>query len=119
MKAMNKLFITLILLYLIWRWLNQPPKTQTAEYPQRRQKPVYPLEGRRLTAVPKEEDDLTKIKGIGLKASNALQRGGIHTFDQLAALDADHIKTILAGYGLRNLDPTTWSAQAASAGKSE
>ena len=119
MKAMNKLFITLILLYLIWRWLNQPSETQTAEYPERRKQPVYPAETQGQVPAPRGEDDLTKIKGIGLKASHALERAGIHTFEQLAGLDADHIKAILAAYGLRNLDPTTWPEQAAIAAKPE
>jgi predicted flap endonuclease-1-like 5' DNA nuclease len=53
-----------------------------------------------------------------LKASAALKRGGIHTFEQLASLDAEHIKAILGAYGLRSLDPTTWPEQAANAAKS-
>jgi predicted flap endonuclease-1-like 5' DNA nuclease len=118
MKSMNKLIITLVLLYLVWRWLNQPPLARTTMDFEDRQQPYYPAAAKEQGPGPRSEDDLTKIKGIGLKASSALKRGGIHTFEQLASLDAEHIKAILGAYGLRSLDPTTWPEQAANVAKS-
>ncbi len=49
-----------------------------------------------------------------------LQAGGILTFEQLAATDADRLRQILIDAGLRRLaDPATWPEQAglAAAGK--
>jgi hypothetical protein len=44
MKSMNKLIITLVLLYLVWRWLNQPPLKpgQTVVSESSRQQPYFP-----------------------------------------------------------------------------
>jgi predicted flap endonuclease-1-like 5' DNA nuclease len=118
MKSMNKLIITLVLLYLVWRWLNQPPEARKTVVSESSRQPYFPAAEKVQAPSPRFEDDLTKIKGIGLKASAALKRGGIHTFEQLASLDAEHIKAILGAYGLRSLDPTTWPEQAANAAKS-
>jgi predicted flap endonuclease-1-like 5' DNA nuclease len=117
MRSLNKFVITMILLYLIWRWLNQPPETRPAPYPERRKQPYFPAESQAQVIASTRQDDLTEINGIGLKASQALQQGGVHTFAQLASLDAEHIKAILKAYGLRNLDPTTWPEQAAVAAR--
>ncbi len=40
------------------------------------------------------DDDLTRIKGIGIKTQRALYRIGVRTFAQLAALDSHQIKAI-------------------------
>ena len=40
------------------------------------------------------------IKGIGKKTSDALYRGGIESFEQLAALSADEIENILSVQGI-------------------
>ena len=62
----------------------------------------------------KAGDDLTKIEGIGPKASEALVNAGVDTFAKLAKKPADEIKEILvnASSTLSHLDPTTWAAQA-------
>jgi len=117
MKPFNKLLITAILLYLAWRWLNQPSETRPAPCPEKHQEPDLPVERKAQVFVPKRQDDLTAIKGIGLKAAQALGQAGIRTFDQLASLETDQIKTILKAAGISNLDPTTWPEQATIAAK--
>jgi predicted flap endonuclease-1-like 5' DNA nuclease len=64
-------------------------------------------------------DDLKKIEGIGPKIEQILNDGGIHTFKQLAASNADHIKELLlsAGPRFRMHDPNTWMQQADLAAK--
>src|SRR5690554_781056 len=59
-------------------------------------------------------DDLTKIEGIGPKASEALASAGVDTFAKLAKKSADQIKEILvnASSTLSHLDSTTWADQA-------
>jgi large subunit ribosomal protein L17 len=68
-------------------------------------------------------DDLTIIEGIGPKAAEVLVAGGIATFAELAATDADKVKEILTSATARvgHLDPTTWAQQAqlAADGKME
>jgi large subunit ribosomal protein L17 len=69
--------------------------------------------------VPAAPDDLKRIEGIGPKISSALQGAGITTFAQLAAADADQLRQVLRGAGVRVADPTTWPEQAglAAAGR--
>lgn len=59
-------------------------------------------------------DDLTKVEGIGPKAAEALVNAGIATFADLAAGDADKIKTILteASSRMAHLEPASWPKQA-------
>ena len=59
-------------------------------------------------------DDLRQIKGIGPKTAALLQESGITTFDQLAALDAEQLRDILAkgGSRFRSIDPTSWPKEA-------
>ncbi len=61
-----------------------------------------------------KNDDLTKIEGIGPKASEALVSAGVDTFAKLAKKSAEEIKDILvnASSTLSHLDPTTWASQA-------
>ena len=86
------------------------------------------LGGKKATAkkaTPKtaKADDLTKIEGIGPKASEALVKAGVDTFAKLATKNAEEIKEILVAESttLLHLDPTTWSKQSemAAAGKWE
>jgi predicted flap endonuclease-1-like 5' DNA nuclease len=66
-------------------------------------------------------DDLKKIEGIGPKIEQILNDGGIRTFKQLAASNADHIKELLlnAGPRFRMHDPNTWMQQAELADKGD
>jgi|SRR5690554_3115900 len=66
-------------------------------------------------------DDLTKVEGIGPKASEALVKAGVDTFAKLAAKTAEEIKDILTEESttLSHLVTSTWPKQAelAAAGK--
>ena len=65
-------------------------------------------------AASEKADDLTKIEGVGPKASEALVAAGIATFDAMAKADAEKVKAILteASPRLAHLDPTSWAKQA-------
>ena len=84
---------------------------------------LYRWPGEEATPTAKETtvpDDLKRIEGIGPKISEVLEAGGITTFAQLAAVDVDRLRQILAEVGLAGLaDPGTWPDQAdlAAAGK--
>jgi len=61
-----------------------------------------------------EDDDLTKVEGIGPKISEILNSSGITSFDSLAKTDVDKLKEILeeAGNRYKSHDPATWPEQA-------
>jgi predicted flap endonuclease-1-like 5' DNA nuclease len=60
------------------------------------------------------KDDLTRIEGIGPKLAQVLNERGIMTFVDLARMNPNVLKTMLAEAGSRNKmhDPTTWAEQA-------
>jgi large subunit ribosomal protein L17 len=62
----------------------------------------------------KKQDDLTKIEGIGPKAAEALQEGGIKTFAKMSKSTPEELKDILekSGGHFNALDPATWPQQA-------
>lgn len=62
----------------------------------------------------KKLDDLTKIEGIGPKAAEALQAGGIKTFAKMSKSTPEELKVILekSGGHFNALDPATWPEQA-------
>ena len=61
-----------------------------------------------------EDDDLTKIEGIGPKIENLLKAGGITTWALLAASRPDKLQGVLDGGGdrFRLADPASWPDQA-------
>ncbi|MBI1279079.1 MAG: hypothetical protein GC179_13205 [Anaerolineaceae bacterium] len=65
------------------------------------------------TAAPKR-DDLLIIEGIGPKSKEALYKGGITSFEQIANLTADDLYRIVKIEGGVNLvsDTKTWPKQA-------
>lgn len=83
--------------------------------------PTEPIETETIveTIVNIGPDDLKKIEGIGPKIEQILNDGGIRTFKQLAASNADAIKELLlqAGPRFRMHDPATWMEQADLAAK--
>ena len=119
MKSFNKLVISLILLYIAWRWLNQPSQPRLATVPHRPSQPVQPGKSQPIVLPVERVDDLTAIKGIGPKASRALGLAGVRNFEQLSHLSTDQLKAILESSGLVNLDPTSWPEQAANIGRSK
>ena len=62
-------------------------------------------------AAPADQDDLTKIEGVGPKIAELLGAGGITSFAQLASTPTEQIQSILNAGGLSSHDPTTWAAQ--------
>ncbi|MEO1516525.1 MAG: NrfD/PsrC family molybdoenzyme membrane anchor subunit [Bacteroidota bacterium] len=59
-------------------------------------------------------DDLKEVEGIGPAIEGLLNTAGITTFDQLADMDLDPLKQILANAGknFSQHDPQTWARQA-------
>lgn len=59
-------------------------------------------------------DDLTKMEGIGPKIAEILGNAGVGSYADLAKMDVEKIKEILAEAGNRykSHDPTTWPKQA-------
>ncbi len=64
-----------------------------------------------------DQDDLTKIEGIGPKAAEVLIEAGIKTFELLSKSTPEEIKEILekSGGHFNTMDPATWPQQAALA----
>lgn len=60
------------------------------------------------------KDDLTRIEGVGPKIATVLTDAGIQSFEQLAALEVDALKSIVteAGVLFREKVAITWSEQA-------
>jgi predicted flap endonuclease-1-like 5' DNA nuclease len=61
---------------------------------------------------PHRADDLTVIKGIGVKSASVLNAAGITTFAQLAVAPPNYLREILLAANLRLVDPDTWPDQA-------
>lgn len=60
----------------------------------------------------RDEDDLTKIEGIGSKTQEVLKLHGIATYEDLSLKLPNDLKAILTQNHLAALDPTTWPEQA-------
>lgn len=62
----------------------------------------------------KQQDDLTKIEGIGPKAAEVLQEAGVKTFVKLSKSTPEELKEILekSGGHFNALNPATWPEQA-------
>ena len=59
-------------------------------------------------------DDLTRIRGIGPRYAALLADSGIHTFDDLAAADAEQLRAIIKPGPMQQLNFTSWAAQASA-----
>lgn len=68
-----------------------------------------------------EADNLRKLEGIGPKVAQLLNESGILTFEQLAQIEVDQLRTILeeAGPPFKGMDPASWPEQAALAAKED
>lgn len=67
----------------------------------------------------RQPDNLKRIEGIGPKIAEVLRSSGVTTFEKLAAMTPDQIKSLLSAAGDRFSfqDPTTWPAQSDLAAK--
>jgi predicted flap endonuclease-1-like 5' DNA nuclease len=61
---------------------------------------------------PRFSDDLTVVKGIGLKSAGALHSAGIYTYADLSRMPVDALREILQAANLRLVDPVSWPEQA-------
>ena len=64
-------------------------------------------------------DNLTKLEGIGPKVEKLLNKAGINTYADLAAMDAKKTDEILDAAGLQMMDSAGWIEQAALAAKGD
>jgi predicted flap endonuclease-1-like 5' DNA nuclease len=58
--------------------------------------------------------ELTRVDGIGPKVAELLEKTGVTTLEQLAAMNGEQLREILAGAAARyrGMDPTSWPDQA-------
>ena len=66
-----------------------------------------------------QEDDLTRIEGIGPKVSQVLQEAGITTFAALSQVEVEELKKPLHAAGLQMMNPEGWIEQAKLAAKGD
>jgi len=58
-------------------------------------------------------DDLKRIEGIGPKISSVMNKGGVYTFAQMAAMTPEALRKILDDAGMSAInDTSTWPEQA-------
>lgn len=62
--------------------------------------------------LPVKKDDFRKLKGIGPKISEALQKAGILTYEQLGLLDPEKLDQILKSENVPSANAGFWQAQA-------
>ena len=60
----------------------------------------------------RDQDDLTRVEGVGPFIAGLLQGVGITTFEQLAQADVTRLRRMLDNASLPMCDPTTWPEQA-------
>lgn len=66
-----------------------------------------------------QEDDLTKIEGIGPKVAQVLKVAGITTFAALSQAETEELKKSLHAAGLQMMNPEGWIEQAELAAKGD
>lgn len=60
----------------------------------------------------RDEDDLTRIEGIGPKVEKVLKDAGITNFDTLSSANPAEVKNVLNEAGLQMMNPEGWIKQA-------
>jgi len=66
-----------------------------------------------------QEDDLTKIEGIGPKVEQVLKEAGISSFSALSQANAEQLKKSLQVAGLQMMNPAGWIEQAELAARGD
>jgi predicted flap endonuclease-1-like 5' DNA nuclease len=97
---------------LVWWWLNQP--REQGHRPERRgstSKKEPPEWGEEI-ALEKQQDDFTKVEGIGPKINELLHESGITTYAQLAAAGVPRLRDLMRASRLYMVSPTHWPQQA-------
>ena len=64
-------------------------------------------------AEPVQNDDLTRINGIGPVFQSRLRAAGLHTYAHLAASDSDTVRTAAAAADWQKIEPERWIEEAA------
>ena len=117
------LIIILLLALIVWFLFRDKPATQLKTPPPAEEKMDTSVKAEAVFEAPAGEallpDDLTLIEGIGPKINEILHAAGVNTFSDLAAMQAEKIKEILTGAGLRLADTTSWPQQAQLAADGE
>ena len=62
---------------------------------------------------PQQDDDLTRVNGIGPVFQSRLRAAGIHTYAQLAAADPDTLRGVVAAADWQKFEPERWIEEAA------
>jgi cbb3-type cytochrome oxidase subunit 3 len=98
------ILIILVLVLLLWYLIRKRPKEEVDLSP---------------ASENLVEDDLKLIEGIGPKIESILKAAEIHSFSQLARMDAASISKILTEGGIRLAFPESWPEQARLAAEGE
>jgi predicted flap endonuclease-1-like 5' DNA nuclease len=64
--------------------------------------------------IPRHQDDLTLIKGIGPRYAAVLAAGGIHSYDDLAAATPAQLRDIIKPSVMQQINFDSWISQAAA-----
>lgn len=70
-------------------------------------------------APPVQNDDLTRINGIGPVFQSRLRAAGLHSYAQLAASDAGTVRAAVAAADWQKIEPERWIEEAAQLAASE
>jgi len=92
-----------VLLALLLLWRRRKPRSIPVNV--HRDSIPLPMDARQV-------DDLTLVKGIGLKSASILNAAGISTYRQLAAAHVEDLRALLLSANIRLVDPATWPTQA-------
>lgn len=71
------------------------------------------------TPPPAQNDDLTRINGIGPVFQSRLRVAGLHSFAQLAASDPDTLRAAVAAADWQKIEPQRWIEEAGHLAASE
>lgn len=98
--------------------IEEMERTTSPELPQDEAVPAAAAPAPSLAA--EEEDDLTRIDGIGPKSAAALRAAGIDTFEKLAQSNTEQIMTILRTANVRIVSNySSWVEQAGYAARAD
>ena len=100
------LLILGVLLLIVILWWFSSRRAEPVETP-----PVMAVQA----PEERDEDDLTRIEGIGPRVARVLNEAGITTFEALARADASEVQKLLNESGLQMMNPQGWIEQAALA----
>ncbi len=94
----------LFLGYIYW-WLTRPTEKRMSSIEIETPTPTG-------APLPTKPDDLTKIKGIGPKISEAFYSRGIRLYSQIALMSEADLREFLSDAGVRIANTSTWPEQA-------